>query len=241
LSQPSIESEKIQVRRHIKQKVSTKSFPENNIMRQLTLPVLLSLLLSVLVCNKRVACGFSLHGASQLCQLGKDKRGSTTFQNQRSSPLLIFSNTESDDDNNRGIALEDSPKQQQQQQQSTLLKEQQSEYLAEARDPFSLIRIGIWSLLGLVGLVGTVTSVTGASAEASRGWQNVQNTLINLVVTLAMAGALVLEFKLGTKGKEIVTKELENPMLKGNSGFYVDTKTNIQPSTAGDEDQDDTQ
>ncbi len=118
------------------------------------------------------------------------------------------------------------------------LKEQQSKYLAEARDPFSLIRIGIWSLLGLVG---TVTSVTGASAEASTGWQNVQNTLINLVVTLAMAGALFLEFKLGSKGKEIVTNELENPMLKGNSGFYMDTKKNNQPSAAGDEDQDDSQ
>mmetsp|Transcript_11135 Transcript_11135/g.18912 ORF Transcript_11135/g.18912 Transcript_11135/m.18912 type:complete len:197 (-) Transcript_11135:225-815(-) len=102
--------------------------------------------------------------------------------------------------------------------------DRQTEYLASTRDPFSYIRIAIWALLGLGGLAGVVTTFISSGGI----FQSLTNFVINVVVTIAMAGALYFEFQLGDKGREIIRDEMENPMLKGDSGFFVDTERKRQ-------------
>ena len=109
--------------------------------------------------------------------------------------------------------------------------EQQKEYLAEARDPFSYIRIAIWALLGLGGLAGIVTTFISSGGI----FQSMSNFAINVVVTIAMAGALYFEFQLGDKGREIVQEEMENPLLKGDSGFFVDPAAKAKEAEAEEE------
>lgn len=104
--------------------------------------------------------------------------------------------------------------------------EKQKEYLAASRDPFSLIRIAVWALLGLGGLAGIVTTFMSPGGFG----QSITNLIVNVAVTVAMVGALIFEFRLGDQGKEVIEEEMENPMLKGDSGFFMD------PSAKKDED-----
>lgn len=105
-------------------------------------------------------------------------------------------------------------------QERQALEAKRQEVLAATRDPFALIRTAIWGLLLLGSLVGLVTSITGQSTANLGG--NLQNIAVNAAVVVAMCGALFFENQLGNKSKEIVQEEMDNPMLKGGSGFYLD-------------------
>lgn len=98
------------------------------------------------------------------------------------------------------------------------LRAQQKELLVAQRDPFSSIRIVIWSLLGLGGLVGTATTVMFNPAG-----QSIVNIGINVAVVLAMTGALYVELNIiSKKGKDVIEQEVNNPSLKGDSTLYFD-------------------
>ena len=96
--------------------------------------------------------------------------------------------------------------------------EQQTEYLASTRDPFSYIRIAVWALLGLGGLAGIATTFISAGGIL----QSLTNFVINVIVTVAMAGALYFEFQLGAQSRDVVREEMNDPRLKGGSDFFME-------------------
>lgn len=132
----------------------------------------------------------------------------------RSGPLPLFSSPVDESEGaDSAAATED----------IALLESRRQELLAATRDPFAMIRTAIWALLLLGSLAGLVASITGKSSNVGFG-QNLQNILVNAAFVVAMGGALFFESKLGDQSKEVVKEELENPMLKGGSGFFLDNK-----------------
>jgi hypothetical protein len=109
----------------------------------------------------------------------------------------------------------------------TSIREQQTEYLASTRDPFSSIRIAAWALLGIGGIAGIITSVTNPQGFGL----SLTNIFVNIIVTVVMAGALFFEFKLGNQSKEIVKEEMANPFLKGGTGGFFVGEKQQKPNT----------
>mmetsp|Transcript_19433 Transcript_19433/g.29501 ORF Transcript_19433/g.29501 Transcript_19433/m.29501 type:complete len:204 (-) Transcript_19433:135-746(-) len=186
----------------------------------------LALLLTTISCNYYGCSAFTARSAPRIVGFTPScvKKTNSYFQASSSSSSLTtaflastgndFGDTSSssppNDDNDNAVEKKElSPEE---------VGEKRRDFLVGTRDPFFWIRISIWSLLGLCGVAGVVTSVI-----ASKGiGQSMGNIAINVVFSAAMVGAIIAENKLAQQGTQLIQDEMDNPMLKGNSGFFLE-------------------